>query len=694
MNKTITFNYGFTASNGKSFLMERICSLMGDYGDSFNVNLLTNKMSLAGDANSTLVNFKNKRFVYCSEPEAGAKLNTNFVKILTGDTIKARGLYSNEEEKLGITVGNKEINDVLFGTESPFKQEFTDPNTGEFKVNDAKQAIAQVKKSKNQEQIKQIEKMYIEPSIENRLRNKYQALIVKGLQLPSWMVQKQYNESNSIANIDIVGIPYASISDSIIKVTDDEVANYIKENAAAFQVEEASKSINFVGFSAAPTSADSANVLNTITALKADFQAAQDAAVFLNKVGSDLPFYNSYISGKSLQVPNKDAILAAGVGNTYGPYVDGKNYTIAKVIGVKQWPDSASVRHILIATAGQNGQIIRDDSAAKKLIDSIKSAIAGGASFDEMVLKYSDDAGSKEKGGKYEMFPQAQMVGPFNDFSFDNTVGSKGVVKTDFGYHYIEVLKQTPRSPAYKIAYLSKAILPSSETIGVASAAAAAFATASKDIKSFNQEAVKLNKQTFPAAGIKSMDYEIPGLGESRTLVRWIYENDLNAVSEPTEIGDSYYVAIITGEEKVGLASVASAKPQVEGILRDQKKAIQIKQNFKGSTMEAIAASAKTIIQPADSVNFNYSLIPGIGNEPKLVGAAFNKALLNKPSAPIAGNAGVFVISVKSQGAKAATQDLASFESDLLNRTRSVIYRTNIGLKKVAKIKDNRMKVY
>jgi peptidyl-prolyl cis-trans isomerase D len=605
-----------------------------------------------------------------------------------------RILYIKEEEALGITVGNKEITDVLFGTESPFKQEFTDPNTGEFKVNDAKQAIAQVKKSKNQEQINQIEKLYIEPSIENRLRNKYQALIVKGLQVPSWMVQKQYNELNSIANIEIVGIPYASVSDSTIKVSDDEVANYIKENAASFQVEEASKSINFVGFSAAPTSVDSASVLNTITALKADFQAAPDAAVFLNKAGSDLPFYDSYISGKSLQVPNKEAIIAAGVGNTYGPYVDGKNYTIAKMIGVKQWPDSASVRHILIATAGQNGQLVRDDSTAKKLIDSIKSAIAGGVSFDEMVLKYSDDAGSKEKGGKYEMFPQAQMVGPFNNFSFDNTVGSKGVVKTDFGYHYIEVLKQTPRSPAYKIAYLSKAILPSSETIGVASAAAAAFASASKDIKTFNQEAVKLNKLPFPATGIKSMDYEIPGIGESRTLVRWVYENDMNDVSEPTEVGDSYYVAIITGEEKVGLASVASAKPQVEGVLRDQKKAIQIKQNFKGNTIEAIAASANTAVQTADSINFNYSMIPGIGNEPKLVGAAFNKAFLNKPSAPIAGNAGVFVISVKSQGAKAATQDLASFESDLLNRTRSVIYRTNIGLKKVAKIKDNRIKVY
>jgi peptidyl-prolyl cis-trans isomerase D len=87
-------------------------------------------------------------------------------------------------------------------------------------------------------------------------------------------------------------------------------------------------------------------------------------------------------------------------------------------------------------------------------------------------------------------------------------------------------------------------------------------------------------------------------------------------------------------------------------------------------------------------------MIPGIGNEPKIVGAAFNKGLLNKPSAPIAGNAGVFVISVKNQGAKVASQDLSSFEADLLNRTRSGVYRTNVGLKKVAKIVDNRIKVY
>ncbi|MDP4620430.1 MAG: SurA N-terminal domain-containing protein, partial [Sediminibacterium sp.] len=49
-------------------------------------------------------------------------------------------LFKSEQQKLGITVGNKELNDVLFGNESPFRQEFTDRATGEFKVNDARQA--------------------------------------------------------------------------------------------------------------------------------------------------------------------------------------------------------------------------------------------------------------------------------------------------------------------------------------------------------------------------------------------------------------------------------------------------------------------------------------------------------------------------------------------------------------------------
>ena len=606
-----------------------------------------------------------------------------------------RLLFKSESDKLGITVGTKELSDVLFGNESPFKQEFTDKTTGEFKVNDAKNAISQIKKSKNKDQIKQIEKFYIEPSIENRIRNKYQALVVKGVQVPKWLVEKQYADLNNIASVNFVQVPYSTISDSSVKVSTDEIATYLKENPAAYQIEETSRNIGYIGFSAAPTSADSFNTKNEITALKEAFKTAPDAAVYLNKVGSEIPYYNSYISKKTLQIPNKDSVLGVGVGNTYGPYVDGKNYTIAKVLGVKQWPDSTSVRHILVATNNpQNGQQIKDDSSAKKLIDSISAAIKGGANFEALCAKYSDDGGSKTKGGNLGMFAQAQMVPAFNDFAFDNSVGTKGVIKTDFGYHYVEILKQTAKGPAYKIAYLSKPITPSNETITAASTAAAQFASTSKDVKSFNENAVKLGKQVLPATGIKVNDFEIQGLGETRQMVRWTFEKNVNDVSEPMELGDTYIVAVITAEDKAGLASVDAAKPQVEGIIRDQKKAEKIKPSLKGNTLDAIAASAKALVQKADSLSFTYSMIPGLGNEPKLIGAAFNKTLVNKVSAPIAGNSGVFVLSVNNMSAKQAQQELSFFKEETLNRTRSSLFRSNASLKKIAKIEDNRSRIF
>jgi len=607
----------------------------------------------------------------------------------------SRLLFKSEAEKLGITVGSKELSDVLFGNESPFRQEFTDKNTGEFKINDAKNAIAQIKKSKNKEQINQIEKIYIEPAIENRIRNKYQALVVRGVQVPKWLVEKQYAEQNSIASIKYIGVSYNTISDSTIKVSNDDIAAYLKENQAAYQIEETSRNIGYVGFSAAPTAADSLNARNEINALKDAFKTTTDEAAYLNKVGTDIPYYNSYISKKTLQIPQKDSVLNMGVGNIYGPYVDGKNYTIAKLLGVKQWSDSTSVRHILIATNNpQNGQQVRDDSAAKKTIDSISAAIKGGASFEALCAQYSDDGGSKAKGGNLGMFAQAQMVPVFNDFAFDNPVGTKGVIKTEFGYHYVEILKQTAKVPAYKLAYLSKTINPSNETINAAATAAAQFVSNSKDVKSFNENAVKQNKQVLPAAGIKANDFEIQGIGETRQMVRWIFEKDVNAVSEPFEIGDSYIVAVVTSEEKKGLASVEAARPRVEGIIRDQKKAEKIKTTLKGNSIESIATSVNGLVQNADSLSFANTIVPGLGNEPKIIGASFNKSLLNKISSPIAGNSGVFVISVNNQGAMPAQVDLAFYKEELLNRTRSSIFRSNASLKKVAKIEDNRFKLY
>src|SRR5205809_338359 len=135
-------------------------------------------------------------------------------------------------------------------------------------------------------------------------------------------------------------------------------------------------------------------------------------------------------------------MLKLTVGGIYGPYIDGNTYTIAKLLGKRQQADTVKVRHILIATAQrdhQSGEMVptRDAAVAKKLIDSIQTAIAKGSNFDTLCIKFSEDPGKNDRqtgkfnGGVYDKVTSGNMVAEFNDFIFSHPAGAKGVVKTD-----------------------------------------------------------------------------------------------------------------------------------------------------------------------------------------------------------------------------------------------------------------------
>ncbi len=608
-----------------------------------------------------------------------------------------RIITEEEYNKLGLSVGSKELSEVLFDEKtSPLKREFTDEKTGVFKVEEARQAFAQIKKSKNAEQVDMINKAYIEPTVQQTLRTKYSSLLQNAAYVPKWLIEKTKADNSAIAGISYVAVPYATIADTTVKVSDDEIMGYAKKHSKEYERDEESRTISYVGFNATPNGADSTNTLNTINTLKNDFAAATDAKTYLDRVGTESPFYDGYFSKGKIQQAQKDTLLKLAVGQTYGPYLDGNNYVVAKMIGIKQWPDSVKVRHILIATADpRSGQQLKPDSVGKNLIDSIETAIKGGANFDTLCVKYSEDPGSKATGGIYDYFPQGKMVGTFNDFSFDKPVGSKGVVKTEYGYHYIEVLGQKNPQPAYKLAYLAKPITSSNETVSTASTAAAQFAATSKNKKAFDENALKANITAVPSGEIKAADFSVPGLGASRPLVKWAYDNDPGDVSEPFEVGDKYVVAVITSANKPGLPSAGLLRPQVESLVRNEKKAKQILDTkFKGASLDEIAKNAGTTVQRADSLSFGNGFIPGIGMENKVLGAAFNKDLKGKVSEPIAGSTGVFAVRVESLGANPTAMDDNMLKQQLLQSQRSAAYRANEALKKASEIKDNRSKFY
>ena len=613
-------------------------------------------------------------------------------------------LMAEQFEELGMTVGNKEINNLLFGSNPPpdLKQRFTDEATGQYNALAAQQFINGVKKSGRPEDKTQLID-YINNLELNRKMEKYTSLLSNSIYYPKWFIEKQMADNSLIGKASYVSIPYSTISDSAVKISDSEIKNYVDEHKDDFAQKEETRSINFVVFNAAPTAADSTVIKSQVEALKAPFFTATDPASFLLQQGSTIEYYDAYVGESKIQVPDKDSIFALQNGSVYGPYQDNKNFVLAKKIDERILPDSAKIRHILVQTANpQTGQLMLDDSAAKKRIDSIDLAITNGANFDTLAKQLSNDKGSSDKGGVYDYFPQGQMVKAFNDFVFEGKTGDKKVVKTEFGYHLIEIQGQKGSQPHYKIAYLAKEITPSSETDNAASSQASLFAGESRDLKAFNANYDKtlktkgLNK--LVAADIKPGDHAITGLGTSRTLVKAIFNADKGDVIQPERVGESYVVATVTEVNEEGLQDAAKARTIVEPILRNKKKADQIKQKLgKITTLEAAAVTVKQPVQTADSLRFSGANAV-FGFEGKVIGAVFNTANKGKiiPEA-IEGQAGVYILHVENISASAIDNTNIEMQRQMMQmqaRQSAMQQSPAEALKEAANIKDNRAKFY
>jgi peptidyl-prolyl cis-trans isomerase D len=617
----------------------------------------------------------------------------------------------NEEvEELGLTVGRKELNDMLFGANPPadLKQGFTDPATGQFDALKAQQYFNDLRKSGTPEQKAQMNQ-YLESLEAQRLAEKYTSLMSNSVYYAKWFLEKQNLDNSLIGNVSYVGVPYTTIADSAVKVTDAEIKAYLNERKDEFAQKEETRSISYVTFSAAPTAADSATALQQVQAQQAAFASTTDPAQFIAQQGSVVEYFNGYLAGSKIQVPNKDTILSLPVGGVFGPYQEGTNYVLAKMIDKRVLPDSVKVRHILIGTANpQTGQPLTPDSIAARRADSIAAAIRGGAAFDSLETKYTTDQAAHQNKGVMT-FSSADIQGPnfakeFGDFIlFGGKAGDKKVVKTQFGYHYIEIMEQKGAEQHYKVAYFAKPIVTSNETDATANNAASQFAGESRDANAFNDNYNKKLKgqglAKLVATDIKPADYAIPGLGSSRELVRAIFEADRGDVLQPYRVGDGYVVATVTEVTEEGEVSVEKARSAVEPILRNQKKAAQIKQKIgKISSLEAASGALGQPIQRVDSLRFNGERNPALGYELRVLGAAFNPENKGKvvPEA-IEGQAGVYILRVDNTATTPVmTGTIEEQRMQLQMQARqTMMYRPPTEVLKVnADIKDNRAKFY
>jgi peptidyl-prolyl cis-trans isomerase D len=610
-------------------------------------------------------------------------------------------LLNAEFEKLGIRVGEKHIIEAFKSDPNIGQNQMFLNAAGKFDLNKFKDYFKEV--PNGMQMLKEQEK-------NAELRAKYEiynSLIKGGMYATQTEGKFKYEAESNKVNFDFVMVPFSSVKDSDVKVTDEEITTYMKTKEKKFKSEE-SRELDYVLISEKPSAADEAEIKKNVDALllpsvrynketgKNDtiqgFRTVTDNADFVN-ANSDIPFDSTYISKQDLPAEHAEQLFNLPAGEIYGPYMKANYYCLSKGLGRKAGA-KAKASHILISWEGTqvpNKKEKRTKEQAKAKADGLLAqAQANPGMFMMLAMSNSDDS-SAQQGGDLGFFGPGQMVKPFNDFVFGNPIGKIGLVETQFGYHIIQV---TDKQDAVRLATIAQKIEPSEATNDKIYTQATKFEMDAAD-KDF-AKLVKDNKLTSsPAVRVKAIDESFGSISNQRQIVKWAFEGDtkIGSVKRFEVVNVGHVIAKLKSIAPKGLMSVEEARPQVEPILKNKKKAAKIEAKMKGASLEAIAASNKVTVMNAVDLTIENPSVPNAGYEPKVVGLAFSSKV-GKVSKPIEGNSGVYVIATKAVTKAPAIKKYDDFIAKVKQQAVGNSGRFMQALKEDADIVDNRADFY
>ena len=599
--------------------------------------------------------------------------------------------------ELGLSVTSEELFDLVQGSNPHpiIQQLFRNPNTGEVD----KSTILQFLKSLETNATPQQKSywLYIEKQIvQDRLRSKYSSLVSKGLYVTSEEVKQSLQAKNKNANFQYVVLNYSTIADAEVTVSDSDLKEYYNQHKDEYKQEKTRK-IEYITFEVLPSSGDNAATQKWISESKQEFSTVTDNAQYIN-VNSDTSFDPSFLKKEELPAALAEWAFSAQPGDFYGPYFENNEYKLAKLDQFKLLPDSVQASHILI-----NPQTVGGVEKARAMVDSLKRNIELGGDFALQAMKFSEDPGSKIKGGDLGWFKRKQMVPEFEEAAFSGEVNKLYVAATQFGFHLIKPTKKGKETNQVRIAILTRKVEPSTETYQKIYSETSKFASENQTAEAFNKAIadLKLDKKI---ATLKENDREVPGLEQSRPLVRSAFQADKGKIlvnnegSTIFEFGNKFVIGLMTEATEEGSSSFEEAKIRVDLAVRKEKKAEMLAEKMKNaasgqSDLASVASKLSTDVKEANGINFTSFSIPAVGFEPAVIGTVCSIPE-NKISSPIEGNNGVYLAKVTSF-TTATDTDLKGEKTRL---AQSLGYRAGAqvfeSLKKLTGIEDKRSKFY
>ena len=550
-----------------------------------------------------------------------------------------------------------------------------------------------------------------EASIKNNLRvEQYVDMVSAGLNVTNFEAQQSYALQNDIIDLDYVRIPYSVIPDSLVTVSNKDIAAYITNNADAYEREEA-RNLRYVQFVDEPTAQDKVlieNELRELLSSRVEFNevskqeetfpsfaeiSTEELAAFVSE-NSDVPFQDAFVSEAQLSGNYANTLFKLPLGEVFGPYEDNGFSNISRVVA-REKGGKAKARHILIAYKGATRAaetVTRSKAAAKKEANSLLRKAKRGSDFAALARENSDGP-SASRGGELPEFVREEMVAPFSDYVFKNRVGAIGVVETEFGFHVIEI---QDKKDVVKLATISKKLIPSEATSNQVFTEATQFEL---DVQKsdFRDLATQKSYSVKEINDVKILDESLPILGAQRQVVRWAFEEDRQAadVKRFALSSGGYVIVQVTDVKKAGLPSADELKATVSSLaVKEKKKTMLLEQIDDYNSLEEVAGQFDQTVSSAKAINRFTSMLAGASNEPAVVGVGFSLTQ-DDISEPIGGNSGVFVVQLKSKKPAESLTNYAGYKASISNTTKQSI-QSNVAkaVKNTFEVTDNRSLYY
>jgi len=538
----------------------------------------------------------------------------------------------------------------------------------------------------------------------------YQDMINVGIYTTEFEAKQEYALQNDLVDIDYVQIPYTVVADSLIEVTSQDIAAYIKENKETYK-REASRDLKYVQFAEVTTPEDKVlieNELRTLLSSRTLYNevskqeetypsfAKIDQASLASFVSehSEIPYANTFVTESEITENYASTLFNLKNNQVFGPYEDNGYSKLTRLVE-RRAGGKAKARHILVSYVGASNAaatITRTKADAKKEANALLRKARRGADFAQLARDNSDGP-SASSGGELPEFVREDMVAPFSDYVFSNRVGAIGLVETDFGFHVVEIME---KKDVVKLATVAKKLVPSDDTSNRLFATATQFEL---DIQGLNIEEVAKTKGYVvrSANDTKRLDESLPMLGNQRQIVRWAFEEE----RQPNDIKrfvlntGGYIIVQVASIKAEGLPAATDVAAEVTPLVAVEKKKEYLLEQINAYTsLKEVADQFDQTISSSKAVNRFTAMLTGVGKEPNIVGAA-SSLVVDQVSAPLSGKSGVFVVQLKGKTPATALPSYAGYKASILNLAKQGA-QANFAeaVKSTFEIQDNRSLYY